>query len=65
MFRVALRTRLQLQEAALRALAESVDLKFQVFKGRFDEIVDRLDDLTLCANRDRNENKQQLMGDVA
>ena len=31
----------------MRALAEIVDHKFQVFEGRFDEIANRLDALTL------------------
>ena len=51
----ALRTGLQIQQAALRALVESVDRKFQVFKGRFDEIVDGLDALALGANRLRGD----------
>ena len=49
----------------LRALANSVDFRFQVFEGCFDEIVDRLDALALDANRGRNEDMRWLRDDVA
>ena len=52
-------------KVTLRALAESVDRKFQAFEGRFDEIVDRLDTLTLGANRGRNEDRRRLRDDIA
>ena len=53
------------QDTTLRALAYSVDHRFQVFEGHFDEIVDRLDALTLGANRGRSEDKRWLRDDVA
>ena len=61
----ALRAGLQTQEVALKALTESVDHRFRAFEGRFDEITVRLDALALGANRDWNENMQQLRGDIA
>ena len=61
----ALRFRLQIQEAGLRALAESVDHRFQAFEGHFDAITDRLDALVLGANRGGNENRRRLREDVA
>ena len=60
-----LKASLLTQETALRALAESVDRKFQVFEGHFDEIVDQLDALALGANRGRNEDKRRLRDEVA
>ena len=61
----ALRVGLQTQDAALRSLVENVDRRFQVFEGCFDEIANRFYALVLGANRDENENRQRLRGDVA
>ena len=47
------------------ALAESVDRRFQAFKGPFDKIVDQLDALALGANRGSNEDKRRLRDDIA
>ena len=52
-----LRASLLTQETTLRALADSVDRRFQAFEGRFDKIVNRLDALAIGANRDRNDDK--------
>ena len=49
-----LRAGLLTQEMALRVLVDNIDHRFQVFKGWFDEIADRLDALALGANRNRN-----------
>ena len=49
-----LRVSLLTQETALRALAESVDRRFQAFEGCFNKIADRLDALAISANRNRN-----------
>ena len=38
-----LRASLLTQKTTLKALADSVDCRFQGFEGHFDEIVDRLD----------------------
>ena len=54
----ALRASLQTQEAALRALAESVDRRFQGFEGHFDEIPDKLNALALSSNRDINKDRR-------
>ena len=47
-----LRAGLLTQEAALRALAESVDRRFQAFEGSFDKIAGQLDALALGANKE-------------
>ena len=61
-----LRASLLTQKTALiRALADSVDCRFQTFEGRFGEIVDRLDALVIGANRDRNDDRRRLKDDVA
>ena len=60
-----LRAILLIQETILGALADTVDRRFQVFKGSFDEIANRLDALALGANRGRNEDKRRPMDDVA
>ena len=41
----------------LRALANSVDYRFQAFEELVDEVDDSLDALALGANRGRNEDK--------
>ena len=53
------------QEIVLRVFTDSVDIRFQVFKGCFDEIADRLDALALDANRGRNEDMRRLRDVVA
>ena len=53
------------QEISLRALADSVDCRFQAFEGCFDEIMDRLDALAFGANRGRNEDRKRLRDDVS
>ena len=53
-----LRASLLTQETILRALADSIDCKFQTFEGRFDEIADRLDALAIGANRNRNDDRR-------
>ena len=60
-----LRVSLLTQEMVLRALAESVDCRFQAFEERFDEIAGRLDALTIVANKGRNEDKRRLRDEVA
>ena len=60
-----LRVGLLTQETTLKALADSVDRKFQTFERRFDEIADRLDALALDANKGRNEDKRKLRDEVA
>ena len=60
-----LRTNLPTQETTLRALADSVDYRFQAFEGRFDDIVDQLNALAIGANRDRNDDRRRLRDDVA
>ena len=49
----------------MKALANSVDHRFQAFERRFDEIVNRLDALAIGANRGRNDDKLRLRADVA
>ena len=53
-----LRASLLTQETTLRALADNIDCRFQVFEGQFDEIADRLDALTLGPNRNRNDDRR-------
>ena len=60
-----LRTNFLTQEMMLRALAESVDRRYQAFKGGFDEIVDRLDALVISANMGRNEDMRRLRDEIA
>ena len=49
----------------MRALAESVDPRFQAFDKRFDEIADRLDALAIGTNRGRNKDMRSLRDEVA
>ena len=51
---VVLRADLLTQKMALKALADNIDHKFQVFQGRLDEITDRLDAPMISATRNRN-----------
>ena len=60
-----LRASLLTQKTTLRALADSVDRRFQAFKGHFDEIVDQLDALALGANKSRNDNRRWLRDEIA
>ena len=53
------------QEMTLKALAESVERRFQAFEGYFHDIADRLDALAIGANRGRNEDMRGLRDDVA
>ena len=46
-----LRTGLLTQEMALRALADNIDRSFWAYEGCLDEITDRLDALTIGANK--------------
>ena len=48
----------------MRALADNIDCRFQAFKGRFDEIADRLDALAIGADRNRNNDRRQPRDDV-
>ena len=60
-----LRTELLTQETTLRALVENVDRRFQALKGHFDEIVDRLDALAICVNRNKNDDRRWPRDEVA
>ena len=60
-----LKAKLLTQKTALRALAENVDRKFQALEGRFEDIVDKLDDFVISANRGRNEDMRGPIGDVS
>ena len=53
-----LRVGLLTQEMALRALADNMDRTLRAYKGRLDEIADRLDALTIGANRDKNDDRR-------
>ena len=53
-----LRANLLTQEKALRVLIDSVDRRFQVFEGCFDEIVDRPDTLAIGANKGKNDDRR-------
>ena len=57
-----LRASLLTQETALTALADSVDRRFQTYERRFDEIADRLDALTIGANRNRIDDRRLAQG---
>ena len=53
-----LRASLLTQKNTLKALTDSINHRFQVFKEHFDDITDRLDALALGANRGRNEDRR-------
>ena len=53
-----LRVGLLTQETTLRALTDNIDRIFQAFKGWFNEIVNRLNALTIGANRNRNDDRR-------
>ena len=50
---------------ALKALAESVNRRFQAFERCFNEIADKLDALAISINIGRNEDRRRLRDDVA
>ena len=60
-----LRTSLLTQEMTLKALENSVDRRFWMLEGHFDDIIDRLDALAMSANRIRNDDRQRLRDDFA
>ena len=60
-----LRASLLTQEMTLRALADSLDRRFQVFEGCFDEIANRLDVVAIGANKNRNDDRRQPRDDFA
>ena len=60
-----MRSSLLTQETVLRALAESVDRRFQAFEECFDKIANRFDALALGANRVRNKDRRRLRDEVA
>ena len=52
-----LRASLLTQETTLTTLADSVDRRFQTYERSLDEIADRLDALTIGANRNRIDDR--------